>query len=300
MGLLSNWVESLDYEYEISTSCTRYRSPRSACTKCIISCNKQAISLVNSKPVLEKEKCVECGNCIAACPEQAITGIYPIRTIFQNQLFITNNNILSVKELLVFYQKGVRGIICENPSMMEEWMQPIFDANTKLELLGEEPFHTNFSSIEIKEELYSRREIFSFWKKEGGSVLKQVTPAKWRFNQKNFDLTQYYKDYQFTKITVDSEKCTLCTACQNLCNKNCFEIGEDYFSISAQKCSACNLCADTCPEQAIVVEEQISKKEETKLPILKKVCIECRNNFNTLSEHEEKCVGCKIRSRFLR
>lgn len=292
MGILSKWVESLDYEYEILTSCTRYRSPRSTCTKCIASCNQQAISFDHSKPVLDNEKCVECGHCIAACPEQAVTGIFPKRTFFQNQLVITDHSIASVKELLVYYQKGIRGIICQDPSLIEVWKHPINEANKKLELLGEEPYLVHFKSVESKEELYSRRELFSLWKKEGKSVLKQVTPAKWRFNQKNFDLTQYFRDFQFTSISLDTEKCTLCKACQNLCNKHCFEIGKEDFSISPQSCSGCHLCADICPEKAIVVEEQISEKEETKLPILEKICKSCKKTFHTLREHDEKCVAC--------
>ena len=40
MALLSKWVESLDYEYEILSSCTRHRSHHSTCTKCVETCEK--------------------------------------------------------------------------------------------------------------------------------------------------------------------------------------------------------------------------------------------------------------------
>lgn len=292
MGLFSKWIESLAYEYEISTACTRYRSPRSSCTKCITSCHKQAISLKNSKPVLDKNKCVECGLCIAACPEQAVTGIFPKRTTVNNQLVIKDNHVPSVKELLILYKMGVRGMIYDDPSLIEGWKQSIQEANAKLEQLGEEPYQIFFGSIEKKEELYSRRELFSLWSNAGKSVVKQAVPAKWRFNQESFDLPKFYTDFQFAKVTVDVEKCTLCGACQKLCYKHCIEIDGENFTISSQSCSACQLCADICPEQAIMVEEQIFKVEGTKLLVFKKFCNICQENFHTLQENDETCFVC--------
>ena len=70
MGVLSKWVESLDYEYEILTSCIRHRSPRSTCEECVKRCHENAISIHNSKRVIDNKKCTECGQCIPACPVQ--------------------------------------------------------------------------------------------------------------------------------------------------------------------------------------------------------------------------------------
>ena len=89
MGLLGKWVESLDYEFEILTSCTRHQSPRSTCEKCIDVCEEKAITLVNNKPVIAREKCTECGNCIVRLLAQAISGIFPKRTVINNQLLLT-------------------------------------------------------------------------------------------------------------------------------------------------------------------------------------------------------------------
>ena len=86
MGILSKWVESLDYEYEILHSCIRHRSPRSTCEECVKSCPENAISIYNSKPQIDNKKCTECGQCISVCPVQAVAGIYPNRTIKQGQL----------------------------------------------------------------------------------------------------------------------------------------------------------------------------------------------------------------------
>lgn len=296
MGLLSKWVESLDYEYEILPSCTRFVSPHSHCEKCVVSCNNEAISLIKGIPAIQHNKCIECGKCISACPVQAIAGIYPKRTIIQNQLVIKRQNVPTVKELLILYKNGVKEIIGETASLIELWRQPIRKANSILGQLDEMPFSVFIKSVE-EEEYFSRKEFFSFWKKEAKSALKQVVPAKMRFNQDALDIQKYYKDYQFTSITIDIEKCVLCKACQKLCKKKCFDFQDNYLMVSPQGCSSCQLCVDACPEQAIIVEDKISKKQETKLSINRNVCITCHKPYITLREHDEKCVACSMREK---
>lgn len=144
--------------------------------------------------------------------------------------------------------------------------EPINKANLKLAKLGEAPFTTEIKSIK-EETVVSRRGFFFLWKEESMSLMKQVAPVKWRFNHNVFHLPKYFKDYQFATIRINTEKCTLCTVCQNLCEKKCFNILDEHMSIVSQNCSSCQLCVDSCPEKAIVVEEQISNAEEILLPI---------------------------------
>lgn len=40
--------------------------------RCMDNCPKDAISIVNHRAVIDKEKCVECGRCMAVCPYSAI------------------------------------------------------------------------------------------------------------------------------------------------------------------------------------------------------------------------------------
>ncbi|MDF2859683.1 MAG: hypothetical protein K0Q87_5534, partial [Neobacillus sp.] len=297
MGLLGKWIESLDYEYEILPSCTRNVSPHSTCEKCVESCDPNAIVLVNKKPVINYKKCIECGDCISACPVQAIAGIYPNRTIIQNELVIQGQKIPKVKELLILYKKGIKSIVAETPFLIKSWKVRIDEANALLKQLNEAPFSISVKTNE-EERCYSRRDLFTLWKNESKSVVKQVAPAKWRFNQNDFHLPKYYRDYQFAKITIDIEKCLLCTACTKLCENKCFNIGDEHFSLFSQGCSSCQLCVDTCPEKAIIVEGQISRAKENLLPIYKKVCKVCDKTYSTISEHDEKCVACRKRESF--
>ena len=298
MGLLSKWVESLDYEYEILTSCTRHQSPRSTCGKCFDSCEEKAITLEKGKPVISREKCVECGNCISACPVQAVAGIFPKRAVIENHLFVTKRHKPTVKELLVLHRKGVKGLISEDPAMVEPWMDVIDEANAMLQQMDKEPFSIINKAIEKEEELYSRRELFSLWKKESQSLMKQVAPAKWRFNQHQLDLSKYYPEYQFTEISIDVNKCTLCKACAILCKKNSLMTTENNFTLIAQTCSSCQLCVDICPEKAIKVEDQIIIVHDVSYPIYKKTCSSCKKSFETLREHEEKCITCTKREEY--
>ncbi|WP_342431209.1 polyferredoxin [Neobacillus sp. FSL H8-0543] len=295
MGLLGKWVESLDYEYEISTSCTRHRSPHSSCEKCIAVCEEKAITLVNNKPVIERDKCSECGNCISACSTQSISGIYPKRTVINNQLLITREHTPTVKELLVLRKKGVKVIVSEEPSLNGAWKHVVEETNSMLDQLGEEPFTISNKAIEKAEESYSRRELFSLWKKSSQSLMVQATPAKWRFTHSDLDLEKYYPDYQFTSIAVDPNTCTLCKACNILCAKKCLTISETSFIVATQSCSSCQLCADICPEKAITIKELISAVNDIHYPIHKKQCSVCNQPYNTLREDDEKCVMCSTK-----
>jgi ferredoxin len=291
MALLSKWVESLDYEYEILSSCTRHRSHHSHCTKCVDACEKQAISINNGKPVMDHSKCVQCGDCMAACPVQAIAGILPKRKIKQNSLMISDGDFPTTTELLILHKKGIRSITFEEESFIQKWMPRIEQVNVMLMELGESPYSISTDPVE-EEEMCSRREFFSLWKKESQSLMKQMIPAKWRFNHNALNLHQYYTDFQFTNLTIDIDKCSLCNVCVRICDQKCFAIQEEHFSLFMQGCTSCGLCADICPEKAILLEEKITKTKEINLPIYEKKCQACHHTFKTVREQDEICTTC--------
>lgn len=298
MGIFTKWIESLDYEYEILKTCTRHKSPRSTCTSCVDACPLEAISIEKGVPVINGSKCNECGKCIAACPVQAVAGIFPKRSVVQNQLIVRNKDIPAGKELLIYYKKGIRSIICEDEELCEEWQNAIDEANEILQQLGEQPFKVIFRKVNRAEEKYTRRELLFSWKKESQSLLREMAPAKWRFNQNDLDVSKYYPEHQFSEITLDIDKCVLCKACQALCNKKCFTITEEAFLIDAHRCTACRLCQDICPEKALTVTEKVMLKNPVSYPVYTKVCKQCDKKFETLHEHDEICVSCKKRKKF--
>lgn len=298
MGIFSKWVESLDYEYEILSICSRHKSPRSTCNSCVDVCESDAIVLKKRVPVIQHTKCNECGKCIASCPVQAVAGIFPKRTFIQNKLIAENNSVPSVKELLVYAKKGIKGIVTEG-DLSDKWRQTIEEANEIIKVLNETPLIIQEKKGEQVNETYTRRELFFSWKQETQILMKEMAPAKWRFNQKDLELSKYYLNHQFAEIHLDVSKCTLCKACQKLCNNKCLNISDGGFEISTQACSSCRLCEDICPEKAIYVIEKVSLHKEVRHNSYTNECITCGQPFETLSESNDECVPCKKKARFI-
>lgn len=299
-NILGRWLETLDYEYDILPHCSRHISPRSSCIECVDICPVHAITLENDKPVINAKSCIECGDCVSSCPVQAIAGFLPQHTIIDHKLLAIDKRIPTTKELLVYYKKGVTTIVFKQKSISPEWQEAIERVNEILTQLNEEPFQIHFEkAIPTEDNIMSRREFFSSWTKDFKRLGKQMLPAKWRFNHEMLDLPKYYPNYQFVGFSLDITKCTLCKACQTLCQREILHIDENHFTISAQNCSNCSLCVDICPEEAITLKEMISPACSVKLPIYTNQCIECKEMFDTLNEEQDKCFLCMKQERYL-
>lgn len=293
MGVVGTWLESLDFQYKISDECVRDKSKKATCTKCAKACPEPgAIVITDRIPSIQPDLCKECGNCIDACPVQAIEGVFPKRHVQRGKLLAYNGSTPSIAELLIHASNGIHSILPQEP-LDEVWLERIQSANNLLLEMDKNTLEVlPVKSIKLKEEEVSRRELFTMWGKESKKLAKDVTPASWRFNQKNLELAPYYPDFQFNQVEIDSEKCTLCRTCERLCQKQCFVLNEEGFNISSQACSSCMLCVDSCPEQAVSVKERVSKATTINLEIYHNSCSECKNTFKTLHKKEAKCPVC--------
>lgn len=298
MGLVGKWLESLDYQYEIKQdTCVRHKSPFATCQECVDVCTENAIFIKDGKPVINEELCTECGKCLSSCPVQAVAGIYPKRAIRNGYLVIDKQDIPSTKDLLIYRAKGIKTLVIESDEMNDDFSEVLTQVNDQLEKLNEEPFEitTEVTLPEIDEATYSRRELFSLWKKESKTLMSQVTPAKWRFNQTDFELAKHYPEHQFYTINLDLSTCSLCKTCISLCEKQCFTIDDQQLTISAQSCSNCNLCIDVCPENSISILSNITKTQQTKYPIYTKTCTSCKKSFLTIRNDDQQCFLCNKR-----
>src|SRR5690606_33811236 len=136
---------------------------------------------------------------------------------------------------LILHKKGIRSILIEKESLLETGKQRLEEANELLLQLEESPFTISVGSVKDDEEYYTRREFFTFWKKESKKITKQMTPATWRFNHKALHLRQYYNEFQVININIDLDKCTLCSVCARICPQKCIAIQSGTFSVSMEE-----------------------------------------------------------------
>ena len=53
---------------------------------------------------------------------------------------------------------------------------------------------------------------------------------------------------------VDSEKCTGCGECVEVCPVDAIALSDDKAVINEEECSDCGSCVDVCPSEAITLE----------------------------------------------
>jgi MinD superfamily P-loop ATPase len=59
---------------------------------------------------------------------------------------------------------------------------------------------------------------------------------------------------------IDTEKCTGCDRCADLCRFNAVRVGNCYNTVDPYSCDGCGLCKLACPVNAVEMEEQVVGK----------------------------------------
>lgn len=296
MGLIDNWLESLAEEINISNSCVRNVSPFSTCNICIENCPENAIEIRNKK-VSIMSNCNSCGDCIPACPVNAIEGIVEKRWVVEDTLLFIEQTKMSSKELLYYYHKGIRKIATMDKELNPPWNHAIEEANKVLGEMGKQKVEVikDIKQPEPEEKEISRRELFSFFKKESISLIANFTPATWRFNHKDYSLEGMYSEWQFHDIEINKENCTLCQACFKLCPTNVFKVENEQFTINAIHCVSCMLCEDICKEKSIHITDKIKRTESIIHTVFQKTCMKCKKKFLNWKEEDDICFFCRTK-----
>lgn len=296
MSLLTNWLESLGYELEISESCLRNISPFSRCNLCLDACPEHAIKIDKENVDISPDQCTSCGICITVCPEQAIKGQSPSRNVVQKNLLLEEDSPLpTVAELLYFHKKGIRYLCSASGN---DKLDPVIrKANECLLKMGMESLEsvcelTKVSDGQLK---MSRRDFFSKLTSDSKkTMLSSITPAKWRFNEDNFRLSNLYPDWSFFDIVFDKEGCSLCEACFSLCPADVFKLEDKSLQVDAQKCSGCNLCRDICQSNGILIKKHLHQAATDHLQVFTSNCDICGNTFHSWNV-EKVCHICSSR-----
>lgn len=94
----------------------------------------------------------------------------------------------------------------------------------------------------------------------------------------------------FGAVLVDTERCTLCFACVNVCPTGALFDDPDRprLSFSEDACVQCGLCANTCPEDAIALLPRLDFTPQVRQPVVKNeeepaLCIRCGTAFGVQS-----------------
>ncbi len=53
---------------------------------------------------------------------------------------------------------------------------------------------------------------------------------------------------------INSEECTACGLCLDVCPSEAIKEGEDFYVIDSDACDDCGSCVDECPSEAIIEE----------------------------------------------
>ncbi|WP_042457441.1 4Fe-4S dicluster domain-containing protein [Neobacillus dielmonensis] len=291
MSILTKWLESMHVDMEITKRCSRKRNHRSSCQFCLDACKTGAISIEGQEIHIDLDLCNSCGDCMVSCPLSAIEGISVLRIFDNRSLQYSDQYKISDKELLIYKEKGIQTIMTVS-RLNEQWTSAIEEANQKLVLLEERPFTvTGPDGGNL-----SKRELFSFIKKQGRQLGKDLSPAAWKIQSGEWILTNYFSDYQFYTVQVDVEKCSLCQACFHFCTQNVFLLEDSALQIDHGKCVNCTDCTDLCPQSALRIIPEIKKKAISSIAVIYHTCQKCGTVFPSFHNGEHACHICKERN----
>lgn len=292
MSLILNWLESMHADLKITDKCSRKRNYRSTCTVCTKVCKYEAISCNERTMEIDSQRCNSCGNCIIACPLSAIKGKAVTREFDHTCLIYSEAYTPTIKELLIYKKRGMNAIQIKHNPLNEQWDLVLIGTNRILIQLGEKP-------IEIvqkrNEEKLSRRALFSSLQKEGKQLAKSLAPVSWQMEEDEWNLTNYYHEFQFYSVEIDKNKCTLCMACFSFCPQKVFTIVDTAFQIQHEKCVNCTACTDICPEAAIRIRSNIKEKSDKVESLNTKKCRDCGQSFSSFQPEKETCHICANR-----
>ncbi|MCP4185372.1 MAG: 4Fe-4S dicluster domain-containing protein [Hyphomicrobiales bacterium] len=122
-------------------------------------------------------------------------------------------------------------------------------------------------------------------KRENGRLALTNLVAMAPYSPKTIELPE---NSPYGKISIDTDKCTLCLACVGACPTGALADNEDrpQVSFTEYACVQCGLCRNTCPEKAISLKARFNFDNSAMVPVVLNTeepleCTECGKPFGS-------------------
>jgi len=313
--------------------CTHERSPLASCLACVEICPRAAWSADDNGLVLDEAACNECGLCMAAGPEGALTAYFsaPLADSSRKAAFWACAPIAGEKGegvlpclhaasdqmLADLARRGIRRLqlaqgecaSCprypRNGLTLEVRLSQI---NAALQARGLAPVvieradaATWRKQSDRQQEFANRRGFLGALLKRPGAVLQPPANAGTSCNDATVvgAWLQHYGAGPLPSVpTVDFSRCTLCGACIALCAHQALLLRrsneEAIFAVSPEHCTGCRLCVDVCADDAVAVGEWLTPPSPLGATLVKQICGRCQNAFWQFAERKERETFCPV------
>lgn len=246
-----------------------------------------AVSFSPMNAEINNELCFQCGNCLFACPVDAIENIKPHERSYQGEFLIVKHDepIANADELIVWHrQYGIRGMQIAEP-LVDKWLPTIAALNLKLKTLQEPVWQLR---IVQPEQVDSGRRMMLFRQKLDSKPLDKGQ-VKTGLNARK----QFYPEDSWFKVELDTEKCILCGACAKMCDEHAIEIENNQFLIDEKRCTGCMSCQVVCFPKSIHVQTYTAKNNVPKIfHYYDAQCHTCHLPFSSWEKDTHICPIC--------
>lgn len=262
--------------------CVRKTVKKNPCQACVEACPLRAITLVSGLVVIDDDLCNRCGQCLYACPTDALENIQPLPRRWKADRLVAplSAQAACVAELLLWhFEKGIRAIELEPDH--DGWLRAVAELNLTLKALNQPTWRLAEPANDAVDR--TRRQ----WLRMGNDAASGTVSVGRRA------LRDAVTEHQLYRLTLATQRCYLCGACARICPEQAIRLHADRITLDAARCTGCGQCAAVCFPQAIKSEKQQNQDPVMRLPLVASICTHCGQAFNAWHEHQHTCPFCE-------